>query len=160
MIFTVPVVLTSMSSLALAGAFTTKPPPFLDQRKSHSTILAMAPKLSDKAATAFGKEKQVEAADIKDVYLFNEGNKSMREILGGKGANLAEMVRRRHIPYAFCLVTCEFSFLIQTTLMVAFYSQILDCQYHQGLQSRRRSVVISSNAMNSRQTSNKNTLMP
>ena len=28
---------------------------------------------------------------MKYVYLFSEGNKNMREILGGKGANLAEM---------------------------------------------------------------------
>jgi len=27
----------------------------------------------------------------KYVYLFNEGNKDMRDVLGGKGANLAEM---------------------------------------------------------------------
>ena len=27
----------------------------------------------------------------KHVYLFSEGNASMRELLGGKGANLAEM---------------------------------------------------------------------
>ena len=27
----------------------------------------------------------------KFVYLFNEGNAQMRELLGGKGANLAEM---------------------------------------------------------------------
>ena len=31
----------------------------------------------------------------KYVYLFSEGNKDMRELLGGKGANLAEMTRRR-----------------------------------------------------------------
>ena len=31
----------------------------------------------------------------KYVYLFNEGNSSMRELLGGKGANLAEMVNLR-----------------------------------------------------------------
>ena len=29
--------------------------------------------------------------DKKFVYLFSEGNGSMRELLGGKGANLAEM---------------------------------------------------------------------
>ena len=29
----------------------------------------------------------------KYVYLFSEGNGSMRELLGGKGANLAEMWR-------------------------------------------------------------------
>ena len=30
----------------------------------------------------------------KYVYLFSEGNGSMRELLGGKGANLAEMTGR------------------------------------------------------------------
>ena len=29
---------------------------------------------------------------MKYVYSFQEGNKDMRELLGGKGANLAEMV--------------------------------------------------------------------
>lgn len=29
----------------------------------------------------------------KYVYLFSEGNAGMRELLGGKGANLAEMTR-------------------------------------------------------------------
>ena len=28
---------------------------------------------------------------MKYVYLFSEGNKDMKELLGGKGANLAEM---------------------------------------------------------------------
>ena len=28
----------------------------------------------------------------KYVYLFSEGNENMRELLGGKGANLAEMM--------------------------------------------------------------------
>ena len=31
----------------------------------------------------------------KYVYLFNEGNKDMRELLVGKGANLAEMINVR-----------------------------------------------------------------
>ena len=30
---------------------------------------------------------------MKYVYAFSEGNKDMRELLGGKGANLAEMTR-------------------------------------------------------------------
>ena len=29
----------------------------------------------------------------KFVFLFNEGNANMRELLGGKGANLCEMTR-------------------------------------------------------------------
>ena len=32
---------------------------------------------------------------MKYVYTFNEGNKDMRELLGGKGENLAEMVNLR-----------------------------------------------------------------
>ena len=33
--------------------------------------------------------------DKKYVYLFNEGNSEMKELLGGKGANLAEMTNLR-----------------------------------------------------------------
>lgn len=33
--------------------------------------------------------------DKKYVYLFSEGNSNMRELLGGKGANLAEMTHLR-----------------------------------------------------------------
>ncbi len=33
--------------------------------------------------------------DKKYVYLFSEGNSNMRELLGGKGANLAEMTNLR-----------------------------------------------------------------
>ena len=38
----------------------------------------------------------------KYVYLFSEGNSSMRELLGGKGANLAEMTNLR--------ITCSTGF--------------------------------------------------
>ena len=42
----------------------------------------------------------------KYVYLFNEGNKDMRELLGGKGANLAEMTNLGlHIPKGFTVTT-------------------------------------------------------
>jgi len=40
------------------------------------------------------------------VYLFNEGNGKMRELLGGKGANLAEMTRiGLPVPYGFTITT-------------------------------------------------------
>ncbi|MDE5867833.1 MAG: pyruvate, phosphate dikinase, partial [Anaeroplasmataceae bacterium] len=40
------------------------------------------------------------------VYLFEEGNASMRELLGGKGANLAEMTNLGlPIPYGFTITT-------------------------------------------------------
>ena len=42
----------------------------------------------------------------KYVYDFSEGNGSMRELLGGKGANLAEMVRLGlPVPQGFIVTT-------------------------------------------------------
>ena len=42
----------------------------------------------------------------KRVYLFNEGNKDDRELLGGKGANLCEMTRLGlPVPYGFIITT-------------------------------------------------------
>ena len=40
------------------------------------------------------------------VYLFSEGNASMRELLGGKGANLAEMTSLGlPVPQGFTITT-------------------------------------------------------
>ena len=42
----------------------------------------------------------------KFVYLFTEGNGSMRELLGGKGANLAEMTNiGMPVPQGFTITT-------------------------------------------------------
>ena len=42
----------------------------------------------------------------KYVYFFNEGNGKMRELLGGKGANLAEMtILGMPVPYGFTVST-------------------------------------------------------
>ena len=42
----------------------------------------------------------------KYVYEFSEGNGSMRELLGGKGANLAEMARiGLPVPPGFDMIT-------------------------------------------------------
>ena len=42
----------------------------------------------------------------KFVYMFSEGNKDMRELLGGKGANLAEMTNLgMPIPQGFTVST-------------------------------------------------------
>ncbi|MEI7690579.1 MAG: PEP/pyruvate-binding domain-containing protein, partial [bacterium] len=42
----------------------------------------------------------------KYVYFFNEGNKEMKELLGGKGANLAEMTNMKlPIPQGFTITT-------------------------------------------------------
>mgnify|MGYP002509154786 FL=1 len=43
---------------------------------------------------------------MKYVYLFSEGDASMREILGGKGANLAEMTKiGLPVPQGFTIST-------------------------------------------------------
>ena len=43
---------------------------------------------------------------MKYVYAFSEGNKDMRELLGGKGANLAEMTRiGLPVPRGFTVTT-------------------------------------------------------
>ena len=43
----------------------------------------------------------------KFVYDFDEGNREMKDLLGGKGANLAEMTRMGlPVPHGFT-VTCE-----------------------------------------------------
>ena len=42
----------------------------------------------------FGKKHAAESGKKKYLYMFEEGNKDMRELLGGKGANLAEMTPR------------------------------------------------------------------
>ena len=45
-------------------------------------------------------------SDKKYLYLFSEGNKDMREILGGKGANLAEMTNAgMPVPQGFTITT-------------------------------------------------------
>lgn len=42
----------------------------------------------------------------KYVYLFSEGNGKMRELLGGKGANLAEMTNLgMPVPFGFTVTT-------------------------------------------------------
>ena len=42
----------------------------------------------------------------KYIYLFSEGNGSMRELLGGKGANLAEMTNLgMPVPQGFTITT-------------------------------------------------------
>ena len=43
---------------------------------------------------------------MKYVYLFSEGNKDMRNLLGGKGANLAEMTKLGlPVPQGFTITT-------------------------------------------------------
>ena len=54
----------------------------------------------------FQNTKGVNKTMHKYVYLFSEGNGSMRELLGGKGANLAEMTNLgMPVPQGFTIST-------------------------------------------------------
>lgn len=65
----------------------------------------------------------------KFVYLFNEGNSEMREILGGKGANLAEMTNiGLPVPFGFTISTtaCNEYYRNEKTISKELEKQILD----------------------------------
>ena len=47
----------------------------------------------------------------KYIYSFDEGNKNMRDVLGGKGANLSEMTKLGiPVPFGFTITTdvCDY----------------------------------------------------
>ena len=65
----------------------------------------------------------------KYVYLFNEGNKDMKELLGGKGANLAEMTNLGlPIPQGFTVTTeaCNLYYNLNMTLPEEIKNQIYE----------------------------------
>ena len=67
--------------------------------------------------------------DKKFVYLFSEGNKDMRELLGGKGANLAEMTNLGlPIPQGFTVTTeaCTDYYKNNKEISEEIINQILD----------------------------------
>jgi pyruvate,orthophosphate dikinase len=61
------------------------------------------PRLESKIS---GKEEHPAPASTKMIYLFKEGNKNQRELLGGKGANLCEMTNlNMPVPPGFVIST-------------------------------------------------------
>ena len=75
----------------------------------------------------------------KYVYLFSEGNGKMRELLGGKGANLAEMTNLgMPVPQGFTITTeaCTqyYNCLLYTSQCQA--PQLQDCGIRQGRAGR------------------------
>ena len=68
----------------------------------------------------------------KYVYLFNEGNSEMRELLGGKGANLAEMTNiGLPVPFGFTITTdaCNSYYEYDKQITEDMEQQILDALY-------------------------------
>src|SRR5881397_2742916 len=58
------------------------------------------------AVTTEARPESRPTTDKKWVYLFEEGNKDMRDLLGGKGAGLAEMTRAGlPVPPGFTITT-------------------------------------------------------
>jgi pyruvate,orthophosphate dikinase len=63
------------------------------------------------------------------VYLFSEGNKEMRDLLGGKGANLAEMTNAKlPVPPGFTITTeaCNAYFANDKQFPEGMWEQVLD----------------------------------
>ena len=57
-------------------------------------------------AQTLTEQKSDEQTSRKWVYLFDEGNASMRDLLGGKGAGVAEMTRAGlPVPPGFTITT-------------------------------------------------------
>ena len=66
----------------------------------------------------------------KFVYLFNEGNSEMKELLGGKGANLAEMTNiGLPVPFGFTISTqaCNDYYEAGKKISENVEKQISDC---------------------------------
>ena len=69
----------------------------------------------------------------KYVYLFNEGNSEMRELLGGKGANLAEMTNiGLPVPFGFTITTeaCNAYYEFEKQITEDMTQQILDALHN------------------------------
>ena len=78
----------------------------------------------------------------KYVYLFTEGNGSMRELLGGKGANLAEMTNiGLPVPQGFTISTeaCTQYYEDGRKINDAIQAEIME--YVDKLEADRKSVV-------------------
>lgn len=64
----------------------------------------------------------------KFVYMFNEGNSGMRDLLGGKGANLAEMTRiGLPVPFGFTISTeaCNAYYEAEKCIPIEIQDQVL-----------------------------------
>ena len=73
---------------------------YLSENQTNNIILDQSEGCSDH------RRKGVHTMSHKYVYLFSEGNGHMRELLGGKGANLAEMTNLgMPVPQGFTITT-------------------------------------------------------
>src|SRR5712675_722565 len=81
------------------------------------------------AVTTQARPASRSATTKKWVYLFEEGNKDMRDLLGGKGAGVAEMTKAGlPVPPGFTITTaaCNAYFDAGSTLPPGLWEQTLD----------------------------------
>ena len=77
-----------------------------DRRPAISAVPACSNGLIFAYSAFRGKKRRRESMSKKYCYLFTEGNATMRELLGGKGANLAEMTNiGLPVPQGFTITT-------------------------------------------------------
>src|SRR5207249_11698927 len=75
------------------------------------------------------------------VYLFEEGNKDMRDLLGGKGAGVAEMTRAGlPVPPGFTITTeaCNAYFAAGKQLPEGCWEQVIDALHAVEAQAGKR----------------------
>jgi len=80
------------------------------------------------AVTAEARPKSQPATQKKWVYLFEEGNKDLRDLLGGKGAGVAEMTRAGlPVPPGFTITTeaCNAYYEINKRFPKGVWEQVL-----------------------------------
>ena len=85
----------------------------------------------------------------KYVYLFSEGNENMRELLGGKGANLAEMMNLgMPVPYGFTAVSYTHLDVYKRqkqVIIVAGYNKIVEDE--EAAKKRIREIAAPANSL-------------
>src|SRR5207237_8210288 len=85
------------------------------------------------AVTTQAPQRAVAAISKKWVYLFEEGNKDMRDLLGGKGAGVAEMTRAGlPVPPGFTITTeaCNAYYASEKKFPDGMWEQAIEALHH------------------------------
>src|SRR5262249_22692882 len=81
------------------------------------------------------------ATETKWVYLFSEGSKDLRDLLGGKGAGVAEMTRAgMPVPPGFTITTeaCREYYALGRTFPEGLWDQVAQARAHVEQQTGKR----------------------
>ena len=81
------------------------------------------------------------ATETKWVYLFSEGSKDLRDLLGGKGAGVAEMTRAgMPVPPGFTITTeaCREYYALGRRFPEGLWNQVAEARAHVEQQTEKR----------------------